>query len=378
MKNIQPMILYLSSYIPYEIYNILIEKTNKVISPPAQKFHSSIVKGLEINGKKIHTLSINSFKANIKNSQDHSFYETPNNNFFSKVWFFIKVFSHLFFMKIKYKKVIIIVDYLIGPFYKISSFFCKIFSSKMVLIATDILDILIAGKKSDTQKIFKYSADGFILMTDKMNEYFQISDKPYIVLDGLIDSENLKHHIDYKSKSKIIMYAGNLDEIYGIKYLINSFLENPIKGFELHIYGVGNYSDKIKSISSKNPIIKFFGYKDKNFILQKEKESFLLVNPRPIDEIYSNYSFPSKVYEYMASGTVLLTSKLPTFPNGFEKFVYYFDTKQKDNLMEKMKEIVSLNEKTLEKKANEAFKFVSKEKNFIIQTKKISNLLECL
>jgi hypothetical protein len=267
---------------------------------------------------------------------------------------------------------------LLAPLYKVSYLFSRLFKIKYLIIATDINEILFNNEILLNQKITKIQSDAYIFVSEKMNPLLNERNKPYIVLDGLWENNINSYDSDYSKKSNIILYAGNLDNIYGISNLVEAFNSQTIKDYELHIYGVGDYSSELIQICKSNPSIKFFGYKEHKYIIEKEKEAFLLVNPRPNDAIYNNYSFPSKIYEYMASGTVLLTSKLPYFPKGFEDFVFYFDSNKKNDLSDKIKEIILLDKKILEEKANLAYKFVLKEKDFITQTKKISILMETL
>lgn len=51
----------------------------------------------------------------------------------------------------------------------------------------------------------------------------------------------------------------------------------------------------------------------------------LLVNSRFTIEEFTKYSFPSKNMEYMASGTPLLTTKLPGMPQEYYPYVFLFD-----------------------------------------------------
>ena len=48
----------------------------------------------------------------------------------------------------------------------------------------------------------------------------------------------------------------------------------------------------------------------------------MLINPRPVGESYTKYSFPSKTIEYMLSGTPLLMTQLEGVPSGYFDHVY--------------------------------------------------------
>ena len=48
-------------------------------------------------------------------------------------------------------------------------------------------------------------------------------------------------------------------------------------------------------------------------VIEKEIQATILINPRPVDQEFTKYSFPSKIMEYMSSGTPVLTTKLPVY-----------------------------------------------------------------
>ena len=62
----------------------------------------------------------------------------------------------------------------------------------------------------------------------------------------------------------------------------------------------------------------------------------LLINPRFSNEEYTKYSFPSKNMEYMASGTPILTTKLPGMPKEYYEYIYLFEEESIEGMKNKM------------------------------------------
>lgn len=56
--------------------------------------------------------------------------------------------------------------------------------------------------------------------------------------------------------------------------------------------------------------------------MEKEQEASLLLNIRNPEDDYTKYSFPSKMIEYMISGTPMLTTRLPGIPEEYFDKVY--------------------------------------------------------
>ena len=138
------------------------------------------------------------------------------------------------------------------------------------------------------------------------------NNKPYIIMEGIVDSNMKKVNKTKKTSKFIVMYAGALREEYGLKILIDGYMKYKNDNSELWIYGAGDYSEEIVKMSKIDERIRFFGSVDNETIIKSEHNASLLVNPRPTNLEFTRYSFPSKIMEYMSSGTPVLTTKLPT------------------------------------------------------------------
>ena len=78
----------------------------------------------------------------------------------------------------------------------------------------------------------------------------------------------------------------------------------------------------------------------------------------------------------MASGTPLLTTRLPGIPADYAPFVYYFDAETQKSFSEKLSEILSMTDEELSTKGREAQAYVLQNKNNIAQADKILKLLQ--
>ena len=78
----------------------------------------------------------------------------------------------------------------------------------------------------------------------------------------------------------------------------------------------------------------------------------------------------------MASGTPLLTTKLPGIPSEYNDFLYYFDDESTDGFTNTINRILQYNLHELRKKGMQAQDFVFKNKNSRVQTAKIIKMLD--
>ena len=88
------------------------------------------------------------------------------------------------------------------------------------------------------------------------------------------------------------------------------------------------------------------------------------------------YSFPSKNMEYLVSGTPVLSTKLKCIPKEYYKYFYFFEDESLDGFIFKIKEIINKDRIELFEFGKRSRNWVLENKNNIIQTKKIIDMIQ--
>ena len=283
---------------------------------------------------------------------------------------------------IKKRKIAVVSDVLNAPVAMGTYLASKVIRCPYIITVTDDPELCGCGllyKKTSYYLIKKCSA--YIFITGKMNERYNVAGKPYLVMEGLVDINEIDsskdEHINQRDNSDkfIVMYTGSIHRIYGIGNLIGGFVDAEIPNSELHIYGDGDYREEIKQICKNNENIKYFGTVLASEVVERQKEASLLVNPRPTNEEYVMYSFPSKNMEYMVSGTPVLTTDLPGMPEEYKNYVYVLKDYSKAGIKEKLVELSKIDSTDLTNTGNKAKDFVLNNKNNVVQAEKIIELI---
>lgn len=218
--------------------------------------------------------------------------------------------------------------------------------------------------------------DSFVVLTEYMPSAMGIKTKPYTVIEGIVKpTEDInKKEIAHENIHRKIVYTGTLEKKYGIEELVNAFHKLEMDNIELIICGGGNSELYIKKMAKIDKRIKYFGIVTPEKAKQLQREAYILVNPRSNKEEYTKFSFPSKTLEYMDSGKPVLMYHLSGIPAEYDEFLLYIDEDcdglykaLKRNLEKERYELISLGDK--------AKKFVDSQKNNVIQSKKIINML---
>lgn len=257
----------------------------------------------------------------------------------------------------------------------------KLMKVPSVGIVTDLPDLLL-GKKDRIKNRIICMYDQYVLLTEQMNDYIvsEIThkDKPYIVVEGMVDIHMNKEVISEKDKysKKVCMYSGILDRKYGIEMLVKGFDEAHISDSELHIYGDGDFREELLDICAKNSDIKYFGLKPNSYVVKEQQKVTLLVNPRPSNEEFTKYSFPSKNMEYMASGTPALLTRLPGIPEEYWSYAFFVENETEYGMLLRLREILNMSHRELTEKGFRAKRFVMENKNNKMQARKILEFVE--
>lgn len=296
--------------------------------------------------------------------------------------------SLMIFFKIIFQKFprdsqnIIIVDFLRFSINLPLYVACKLRRIKILAIVTDlpgedVLKRTIMGRIRNLF-IFSLSFDYYICVTKLLNEAVNKKKKPNLIIEGFVDI-NLKtaeNSMVKKSLNRVIVYAGALYEEYGLKNLIEAFLLIPDPDLRLSLYGVGPYVNSIIGYSKMDDRIQYKGIIANAELLTILNEATLLVNPRPIHEIFTKYSFPSKNMEYMSTGTPLLTTRLSGIPEDHQPYVFFINEDSVNGVYEGLLNVLKKGKSEIHSFGLKAQAFTIREKNNIKQAEKIINLLQ--
>lgn len=396
--------IYVSSVCSDKKFNEIFDKSEVKPQQQAQKFHSLLSKGLCNYANNLYFISrppINSTtKKDINLMGSEEFFE-------NKTYYYLKIshsailkhiglFSSAFMYSIKSyfrnktEQKIIICDILNLSISISALLSSKLFGMKSVAVVTDLPNYMNYTNQSQSVISKFYSSvyrvicnfflkqyDYYVILTEQMNELVNPKNKPYVVIEGMVDVKmnKIPNKLDDKYEEKVIIYAGALYEKYGVKSLIEAFIELKDKDARLWLFGDGDLVKEINTYQEKDSRIKYYGVVPNERVVKEQLKATLLVNPRPSIEEFTKYSFPSKNMEYMASGTPVLTTPLQGMPQEYNNFVYLFDDETIEGMTETLKRIISIKKEALHYRGQQAREFVLKEKSNVIQAEKIIDLI---
>ncbi len=213
--------------------------------------------------------------------------------------------------------------------------------------------------------------DAYVLLTDAMKEWFD-NKITYTVVEGIASGANsCKYEVVQKEKN--ILYAGGIKREYGIIDLANAFamINNP--DWKLVVFGTGDAINELKTIALKCPNIIIRGVVPNQVVIEEQRKATVLVNPRK-NQIFTKYSFPSKILEYMSSGTPMLAYKLDGIPSEYDEYFFHIRDEE-DGMKNALETVMNLSDEERNAMGYKAKEFVIEHKNAKKQCEKIVNLL---
>lgn len=400
-------IIYFSSACPQRLFNEYFSKKLIKKLPQAQRFNLSLINGFASNDKvKVIAISILSFDYGNLNNQLFRRIEICENN----VEFILpevsigrarrfKSFQNATMevekklVNCDKKSVIFVVDTLNQTLGLVARKIAYKYGIKTLGIVTDVPTHRSMARidKSSKLAILKYSIlsyinlylinkyDLYLLLTEEMNAVVNKNNRPHIVIEGMVESvDRPEKSSKYQNPVKIVMYAGGIHKEFGIQLMVDAFIQANIKDTVFNIYGNGNYENELINICQKHENINYLGTTTLEIIHKKQHEAYLLINPRLTNADYVKYSFPSKINECMMSGTALLTTRLPGIPVEYFPYLFFFEQETVEGFCECLQNILSLPYEVLYEKGKMAKEFILKNKNNLIQSKKILEFIEGL
>ena len=259
----------------------------------------------------------------------------------------------------------------------------KLIGLKSVGIVTDMPGMIIKRAKNEllhriivatNLSYFKWF-NSMVYMTQQASDRLNTGNKPYIVMEGSVDY-NLSNITVVKTdiKTRNIIYAGALHKRHGLELLVKAFTKLESKDLRLVLYGDGSFVEELdKYIKSDNRIV-YKGVVENAIILKAEVDAYLLVNPRPSDQEFTLYSFPSKNLEYMVSGTAVATTKLPGITKEYYPYLYFLEDESVEGYYKSLTDILNKPKEELEEMGKKSKQYILKNKNNIVQAKKILDL----
>lgn len=227
------------------------------------------------------------------------------------------------------------------------------------------------------EKVLKQSikdVDILVPITRQMGELIDPENKTKkVIIDGMVNVTEDEQRQEKDESIFTIAYTGTLTKAYGILALLSAIKSISDPRLRLIICGAGEAESEIRRMQENDPRVVFKGLVSPEKAKLIQKKSNLLVNPRRDSDEYTKYSFPSKILQYMESGTPVLCYKLAGISSEYDRYLLYVE--KDECIADAIRRVMRLKQERLIEIGMNARSFVQNEKTAYKQTRRLLDLI---
>lgn len=228
---------------------------------------------------------------------------------------------------------------------------------------------LIAKLRSRDAYSMLSCVDRFVLLTKHMADYMELT-QPWCVMEGIAATTQAPPEREPEGL-KTVMYSGTLHRQFGVMRLVEAFRKIEDPRMRLVLCGIGDSEGDIRRAAEEDGRIDFLGQLKREEVISLQRQATVLVNPRPGDEEFTKYSFPSKTMEYLASGVPVVAYKLAGIEDEYDAYLQYPEDGTVEALADKISQICRLEPQDWARLGALGRQFVLGQKNARVQSRKI-------
>jgi glycosyltransferase involved in cell wall biosynthesis len=202
--------------------------------------------------------------------------------------------------------------------------------------------------------------------------------KPALVIDGIGQFESNAEQVRIDRTQPTVVYAGSLRTSYGVDRLVDAVSGLTDPPATLEVFGNGELAGWVSEVAAEQTQIKGPRLLSREDLLRAYRSADLLVQPRPTNQSFVRYSFPSKIIEYMASGTPVLTTRLVSMTDEYTPYVYWIDDDSPAGIRKALRDVLQLPEDERLNKGRRAAEYIRATRSSEAQGKRISAFLRCI
>ena len=219
-------------------------------------------------------------------------------------------------------------------------------------------------KAFDIKSIKKHieAVNTSVVLTDAMAHALQLDDRPYIVAEGIAATIPECAAAVEPDETVNIVYAGKLYFRFGIKLLTDAFSMFEGDNYRLILCGSGDAAEYLQKCAVEDSRIILTGQVSPEKVQEYISSATVLVNPRPNNEEYTKYSFPSKDIEYLSSGKPTVAFLLDGMPKCYQNFLYVIDQGRDIScaICDALKAAISASKEETEKRYTQFLQYAAK------------------
>lgn len=219
-------------------------------------------------------------------------------------------------------------------------------------------------------------SDGYVPVADALMEDFAPG-RPYVrveggITDDLIERTGERHRVKRDENAPFTVVAtGNLDETNGIPIILKAFQMLVGDQYRLIIAGRGALAGDVQAAAAQDPRIEYRGFLSFSEVVSLYNTTDVLISMRVTRALNTRYFYPSKMMEYLASGTPVMATCTGHTAEEFGDFCFLIKDETSEGLAEMIRYVASLAPEQRDAMGRKAREYMMTNKTWDAQARRI-------
>jgi glycosyltransferase involved in cell wall biosynthesis len=220
--------------------------------------------------------------------------------------------------------------------------------------------------------------DGLVVISRAIVDDFAPT-VPHIRVEGGVAPEMMTgpggHQTVRKPGCFYVGFAGSFDAANGVSEILQASALLRGSHYRFLLAGNGPLTEEVRRAAAMDPRIEYRGFLSLKDVLSLYAEADVLVNMRLTKTMRTRYFFPSKLFEFLASGTPVISTCTGHVEEEFSEFVFLLKNETADGLAEAIRRAEGVGGEARKDMGVRAREFIVANKTWAIQTKRIAEFI---
>ncbi len=172
-----------------------------------------------------------------------------------------------------------------------------------------------------------------------------------------------------------LVAAGSVDELNGVEEILEALSHIDRKNIEVIIAGAGPLVDHVVRASYKDSRIKYVGFLSFKEVLKLYQTADILLNIRITRRVNTDFFFPSKLMEYLASGTPVISTCTGHVESEFGSICYLLKDETPHGLARLIEQVLDIPRTDRQKVGRDARRFMLDQKTWPRQGQRVAEYI---